>query len=103
MAIAGTIATIVAAAAATANAAYTISKGSPDLPKLPPPPRPPPPAPPPPATPPPPPTETAVDEAPAKAKRRRAAAFGLEQTLLASPLGSPNPGAVGTGRTLLGG
>ena len=103
MGITGTIASVVAAAAAAASAGYTISQGSPSIPKLPPPPRPPPPVPPPPSAPPPPTTDTEVDEAPAKAKRRRATAFGLEQTLLTSPLGSPNPGAVGTGRTLLGG
>lgn len=95
------IASLAGTAVGAAGTGYALSKGSPSLPDVKPPP-PPPPVPPPPAAAPPPPTETEVDQGVAKAKRRRATAYGVEQTLLTSPIGNPNPGAT-SGRTLLGG
>lgn len=95
---AGAIAAIVTAAAGAASTGLAISKGSPSLPEVKPA-TPPPPAPPPPAAPPPAPTQTQADEAPAQAKRRRALAYGVEDTLLVSPLGQAGT----AGKTLLGG
>lgn len=100
-----TVAAIVGAAAAVAGATHTIVKGSPDLPDIPPP-APPPPAPPPPATPPPLAAETTAGDAVGDEKRRREKRFGVQQTLLASPLGGGTDLPRGTGaagRSLLGG
>jgi hypothetical protein len=96
------IAAAVAAAAAAASTGLALSQATKGTPKLPPAPLPPPPAPPPPAAPPPFAPETPQEEPQAKAKRRREQGYGVEQTLLTSPLGGgqmPRPGA----KTLLWG
>jgi hypothetical protein len=102
MAALSSIAAAVAAAAAAASAGVGLSqaiKGTPPRPK---PPLPPAPAPPPPSAPPPFAPETPQEAPQAKAKRRREQGYGVEQTLLVSPVGGgqmPRPGT----QTLLGG
>lgn len=94
-------AAIIASAALSAGStAYSLSKGSGSPPPITPPP-PPPPAPPPPAVAPPPPTETDAEAPVAAAKKRRQTAFGVDQTLLVSPLGGAGTGT--TGRASIGG
>ena len=90
----------ISTATGIATTASALSKGAPDLPTVQP--ALPPPAPPPvPDAPPMGPTETAAGEAVGKERRKRAARFGIEQTLL-SPLGASG-GVARAGRTLLGG
>lgn len=98
------IAALVAAAATVGTTAYTVSQGSPALPEVKPP-LPPPAAPPPPAALPPPPSETEAGEGIAKERRKRALRYGVEQTLLTSPLGNPTPNTTSgvSTRSLLGG
>lgn len=83
--------------------AYALSQGGPDLPKVQPPVKPPAPpalAPPPPL--PPPPSETEAGEAVASERRKRQARYGIQQTILTSPLGSSGGTQAGS-KTLLGG
>ena len=105
VAITSAIIAAVGVATSLATTGYALSKGSPDLPKVEPP-KPPPPPPPPPEAPPPPPPDTAGDEGVAQERRKRAARFGVAQTLLTSPLGGgadlPTAGGPGT-KSLLGG
>lgn len=86
----------IATAAITAVGTGVSLATAPGTPKVTPPTKPPPP-PPPAALPPPAPTETEVGEGVAKGRKKRAAQFGLEQTLLAgrTPLGAPGAGMLG--------
>ncbi len=80
---------------------YELSKGTPDLPAvIPPKPPPAPPAIPPP--PPPPPTDTQAGQGVADNRRKQAARFGVQDTLLASPLGSTGRDTTQS-KSLLGG
>lgn len=95
------VALAVGAAATTATTAYTLSKGSPKLPDVPPPAAPPP-APPPPAAPPPEVTAADTDPAVSADRRKRQRRYGVADTQLVSPLGGSSTTAP-TSRSLLGG
>lgn len=98
------IAAIAGLALSVAGTAYQATQGAPDLPEVKPPL--PPPAPPPTPQPVPPPlTETQVGEGVARERRRRQQRFGVQQTLLSSPLGGGADLRAGStaGRSLLGG
>jgi hypothetical protein len=95
-------AAIVGAAGTATTTGLALSKGSPSLPKPPPPPAAPPPPPPPPAAAPPFAPDTEAGDPQAKAKRRREQSYGIEQTMLSSPLGG-GPASRSTPSTVLGG
>jgi hypothetical protein len=104
MGITSAVIAAVGVATALASTGYALSKGGPDLPPAPPPPAaPPPPKPAPPL--PTPPIEADAEQGVGQERRKRAQRFGVESTLLASPLGggSDLPGRGGTGKSLLGG
>jgi len=101
------IATIVGVALAAGTTAYSLSQGTPSLPTVNPPQNPPAP-PPPPAPAAPPPTTADTGTVLADDRKARARRFGVQETLLTSPLGgggrrndgAPVPSA---GRSILGG
>ena len=98
------IAAIVGLVGSLASTGVALSKGGPDLPPVQPPAKPPaPPAVPPPPPVPPPPSETEAGEAVATERRKRQARFGVQQTILTSPLGSSGSGTQTGTKTLLGG
>jgi hypothetical protein len=95
------IAVIAGAAASVGTTAYAASKGGPNLP-TPKQPLPPPAVPPPPAQVPAAPTETEAGEAVARERRKRIGRFGVEQTMLTTPLGGGRATG-GSAGSLLGG
>jgi hypothetical protein len=93
------IAALTGTAASTGMAIKQATKGMPPLPKAP---IPPPPPPPPAAAAPPFAPDTAQGEPQARAKRRREQSYGVEQTILTSPIGGGQVPRAGS-KTILGG
>lgn len=106
----GEIATIIGAVAAVAGATYSIAS-APSAPKAPSIPKPPPPPPGAPEPPPPAPSAADAEKGTARVRRQQQRRFGLQQTLLTTPLGGSSgtvggagmPGTARPGKTLLGG